>query len=308
MPRQARCNTVDWNWMDFLYDKRVQAMDNEALGMWVRLLGAFAVSEEVGVLSGDEDALRRACGADSEPWGRCRALILCGLERTCDTWVHRRTLEEYREQTQRVEAARETGRKLAQIRWHKDEQGAMRAAMPGAMRPEVRGAMPPSLLPSVTPEKEKPTHTSADADLRNGFHPVPKSKALRKAKDTFAGAALPEWLDPAVWAEWCQYRASLRRVPWTEQAAKLSLKAMTEIHESGGSPRDAVDTSILNGWKGLFPERPTGRRPDLNATPDKITTGGGYLRGLKDHEADERRRSGEPTRVGFSLPRLQADN
>lgn len=177
--------------------------------------------------------------------------------------------------------------------------------------PSVRHGSPPFAQEEVEvkeeAEKKEPTPASAIADLRTGFHPVPKSKALRKAKDTFSGAALPEWLDPEVWSEWCQYRASLKRVPWTEQAAKLSLKAMTEIHESGGSPRDAVDTSILNGWKGLFPERNAGHKTAQNMVPERITTGGGYLRGLKDHEADERRRSCEPTRVGFSLPRLQAD-
>lgn len=120
MPRQARCRTVDWSWEEFLNDGHVQGMGAEALGLWVRVLGALASSETPGRIRGDEGAIRRASGADAGEWERCRGYILAPLIRLDGVWVHKRTERGHEEQTSRVAAAKKRTEKAREMRRKQD--------------------------------------------------------------------------------------------------------------------------------------------------------------------------------------------
>lgn len=155
MPRQARCNTVNWNWTEFLHDEHVRAMSSEALGLFIRLLGAMSLAERPGFLRGDESAVRRACEADTEEWVRCRDSILATLDRAGDGWYHRRTIKDYKLQTERVNKSHE---RLSKAREAKRVK-SLEASMIGP----VTALFLPSVLPSFLESKSKDLLTDVSA-------------------------------------------------------------------------------------------------------------------------------------------------
>lgn len=67
------------------------------------------------------------------------------------------------------------------------------------------------------------------------------------------------------WSEWKAYKRAEHgfkyRQPATEQRALISLQKTSNDKESIAI--DAIQTSIANGWKGLFPQR-SGRRTNID--------------------------------------------
>lgn len=63
---------------------------------------------------------------------------------------------------------------------------------------------------------------------------------------------LPEWMPMAVWFEWCEHRAKIRK-PLTENGATKSLRFLAERYELGEQPGAIVDQAIMSGWQGLYP-------------------------------------------------------
>src|SRR5438128_2681706 len=76
MPRAARCNTVNWNWLEFLHDDAVGAMSPRALGLYVRLLGAAGLAGEPGWIKGDGSRMKRESGATDDEWRECGGTVL----------------------------------------------------------------------------------------------------------------------------------------------------------------------------------------------------------------------------------------
>lgn len=85
-----------------------------------------------------------------------------------------------------------------------------------------------------------------------------KSRTDKSKKATAtAVAGLPDWIDKKVWATWVQHRKEKRR-PLTPQSIKLQVSMLT------GNKDDHVaiiETSIKNGWTGLFPLKPEKKAP-----------------------------------------------
>lgn len=73
-----------------------------------------------------------------------------------------------------------------------------------------------------------------------------------------SGIALPDWLDRGDWGRWCADRAT-RKKPITEAAAALQIAKLATFMAQGHKPKDVIETSIANGWQGLF--APANNRP-----------------------------------------------
>lgn len=225
MSRLERCKAVNWDWVEFLYDARVQAMDAGQLGVWVRLLGAFALAESPGRILGDEEALRRASGSSEEGWVRARDLILGALDRDGGWWIHRRTERDHAAQTLRIQQASTRGR-AAVLRRYK---------VPYTER--TTDVLPPSLLPPSLQKKKQ-------------------SVRATRSLDDFSDRELPDAIPADVWRGWCQYRKSLEpRFKWTKLAADLVVKRLSELVGMGYPAREVVEMSIRNGWRDVFPLR-----------------------------------------------------
>ncbi|EKK3999855.1 replication protein [Cronobacter sakazakii] len=70
---------------------------------------------------------------------------------------------------------------------------------------------------------------------------------------------LPDWLDPAVWREWVQYRAESKKPIKSMLTVTKAIKLLSQFRDSGDNPADVVNQSIANGWQGLFRVKATGR-------------------------------------------------
>ncbi len=59
---------------------------------------------------------------------------------------------------------------------------------------------------------------------------------------------LPEWMNAEKWDEWVQYRKEIRKTlkPITIKKQMLFLSKYKEQHE------EILETSMMNGWQGLF--------------------------------------------------------
>ncbi|RAW92448.1 MULTISPECIES: helix-turn-helix domain-containing protein [unclassified Photorhabdus] len=112
-------------------------------------------------------------------------------------------------------------------------------APPGANAAPVSGAgAAPRTSHSLEPVKEPITQI------------VPKNK---KSKSFDANQVeIPEWLDPSVWHEWVSYRQQIGKSIKTILTVSKAFNILRECFDEGHDPVDVINTSIANGYQGLF--------------------------------------------------------
>lgn len=99
---------------------------------------------------------------------------------------------------------------------------------------------PPSLC-HPTPVTVTPHPRHHDTQNRKGTIKEPKNGPL----------TLPEWLPAEVWADWVNYRKSIRK-PMSDRAVQLTIGRLAKLREQGHAPRDVVDLAIERGWSGMY--------------------------------------------------------
>jgi hypothetical protein len=62
---------------------------------------------------------------------------------------------------------------------------------------------------------------------------------------------LPDCVTPEAWAKWIAYRRA-RKLTTAEPTVTAQAAKLAEWHEAGHDPTEIIDTSITNGWQGLF--------------------------------------------------------
>lgn len=91
---------------------------------------------------------------------------------------------------------------------------------------------------------------------------------------------VPEWLDSVSWREWVAYRQQSGKAIKTELTVTKAFKLLKACLDEGHNPVDVINTSIANGYQGLFKpkfalnDRRAGRDVNRISAPDKtIPTG-----------------------------------
>lgn len=103
-------------------------------------------------------------------------------------------------------------------------------------------------------------------------------KAARKRTGKFDPTAidLPDWLPRATWSDWVADRRE-RRKPISSRAAGKQLKQLAQLKAEGHDPVAVIDSSIANGWQGLFAPKGASRTERATARPvlsaDEVFTG-----------------------------------
>lgn len=64
--------------------------------------------------------------------------------------------------------------------------------------------------------------------------------------------ALPSYIDPELWAAFIEMRKGMKKVPFTDYAMKLTLKELMKFHSEGYCANNALEQSIMRGWRGVF--------------------------------------------------------
>jgi len=81
---------------------------------------------------------------------------------------------------------------------------------------------------------------------------LPTDKELNtvlKTMGTPHGSPLPGWLDKEAWSEWEQYRKEIKK-----KLTPLTIKQQIRFLEKNKNDHiEIINTSISNGWTGLFP-------------------------------------------------------
>ncbi|EJZ6471729.1 replication protein [Salmonella enterica] len=91
---------------------------------------------------------------------------------------------------------------------------------------------------------------------------------------------VPEWLNAASWNEWVTYRQQSGKPIKTELTVTKAFRLLKECLDEGHDPVNVINTSIVNGYQGLFKpkfalnDRRAGRDVNHISAPDKtIPTG-----------------------------------
>ncbi|MFS1538035.1 MAG: hypothetical protein ACL7BU_04375 [Candidatus Phlomobacter fragariae] len=63
---------------------------------------------------------------------------------------------------------------------------------------------------------------------------------------------LPSWLSKSIWNSWWQYRKEINKPIKSQMTVNQTIKLLVRCRERGHQPEDIINTSIANGWQGLF--------------------------------------------------------
>lgn len=101
-----------------------------------------------------------------------------------------------------------------------------------------------------------------------------------KVKFDSLSIPVPEWLNAASWNEWVTYRQQSGKPIKTELTVTKAFRLLKECLDEGHDPVNVINTSIANGYQGLFKpkfalnDRRAGRDVNHISAPDKtIPTG-----------------------------------
>lgn len=119
-------------------------------------------------------------------------------------------------------------------------------APPQEMRPA--GNAPTPAAGALTPAD--PAEAPADAAPRtiNNHQGTAKEPSKERVK-----TALPDWLPLEAWDMWSRFRKKASGAKWTDDAKRISLATLKNLHADGHDPTAVIEQSIERGWTGLFP-------------------------------------------------------
>ncbi|WP_336286284.1 replication protein [Cronobacter dublinensis] len=95
--------------------------------------------------------------------------------------------------------------------------------------------------------------------IQNTKNKTPLTPQGGKAKFNPLEVDLPDWLDPAVWREWVQYRAESKKPIKSMLTVTKAIKLLSQYRDAGDNPAEVINQSIANGWQGLFRVKAPGR-------------------------------------------------
>lgn len=96
---------------------------------------------------------------------------------------------------------------------------------------------------------------------------TPSNPPRGKGKFDPLSVDVPEWLNQTAWQEWVAYRKQSGKPIKTELTVTKAFKLLKECLEDGHNPVDVINTSIANGYQGLFKPKfafKPAAKPDLD--------------------------------------------
>ena len=78
------------------------------------------------------------------------------------------------------------------------------------------------------------------------------TKSTAVPSEPFEVIELPKWLDKTLWDAFLKMRRKSKAIP-TEEAIGLLLRTLADLRAKGDDPNKALEQSIMNNWKGIFP-------------------------------------------------------
>ena len=119
-----------------------------------------------------------------------------------------------------------------------------------------------STLPSPDASPRVRTRQPRASDAQGGREGKGKE---RKGKEHALSAELPEVVPAELWAEFVEHRWAIGK-PMAAQAVERMLAKLVTLAADGVKLREAVDTSIRNGWQDVFAPK-AGSKPTTGHDP-----------------------------------------
>lgn len=82
---------------------------------------------------------------------------------------------------------------------------------------------------------------------------------------------VPDFIDGDLWLEWIEYRKEKKK-KLTPLQAKKQIKKLTDWHNEGIDVNQVIETSISNGWQGLFKPKEKERRTTNGSIGEQAST------------------------------------
>lgn len=86
---------------------------------------------------------------------------------------------------------------------------------------------------------------------KNNNNPLISPRGETKKFDPLS-IPIPEWLNSQSWAEWVAYRSQSKKPIKTVLTVTKAFKLLKECFDEGHDPTAVINTSIANGYQGLF--------------------------------------------------------
>lgn len=198
-----------------------QDMDNGEYGAYVRIfLSLYNQPDQTSDL--DPTRLARIAACSPKEWRRVRDKVLSKFEKNDQKITHIRVkndVEKYHKKSV------------------KNKSNALKR-----YETDLPNAMPND---SQTPATQDP-------------RPKTQDKIKKKGSDeprVIAKVALPDWLPENAWNDLVKYRGK----SFTQKARNLALTQLEEWNQQGHDLTKIINTTIMNGWKGLFEPKNGGK-------------------------------------------------
>jgi hypothetical protein len=107
----------------------------------------------------------------------------------------------------------------------------------------------------------KPAHHEQEGNNKNiNTNPLNPPSGEKKVFNPL-DIPIPEWLSPTAWREWVQYRTHSKKPIKTAITVTKAFNLLKECFDEGHDPVEVINTSIANGYQGLFkPKFPVKRQ------------------------------------------------
>ena len=112
---------------------------------------------------------------------------------------------------------------------------------------------------------------------------------------------LPAWVNRESWDGWCEVRAEMKRVPFTERAKRIAIAKLEEWNAQGYDVNFILDHATLSGWRGLWLPIETPRR-----IVQRPATSNAAQMSLVNRAIEESQKTGRPADAILAELRRQA--
>jgi len=252
---------------DYLQDEAVMGMDADTEGLYIRLLcrswksstpgvipmrllsvmcEEHRVTEQYRILWSDEYA---KLNGDALPevgpemiadvrMEQVRTQLMAAFDTSSrpDFWIQKRMVADFRRLNAIYEAQKKGG-----------EQTRFRQPLPRSPEGDQQDT-------SSLPREEVDVEVDLDSEeSKEKPTPVVSRSRARRVRDVLLVPNLPPppGVEPETWGSWFVFRASIKK-PLNAISEKMCVKKLTKFYEDGFDPDQILESSIANGWQGLF--------------------------------------------------------
>ena len=100
-------------------------------------------------------------------------------------------------------------------------------------------------------------------------NPSPSPVLKKDNKKKLAKIELPDWISKELWNQFLNHRKSFKP-KLTLEAERLNLNKLAKLREQGDDPKEIIEQTIANGWKGFFSLK-SNKQKDPNVTTGKYS-------------------------------------